>query len=1009
MNDNKEKLISKLKEMFQFGDSDLDFGIYRVLNCKRNEIENFIEKELPKQIENEVSQIRGNLNSAELQKIDTQIASLIDMGIGGDAIAELQNKRKSLLNIDFDNIESSVYNHLLNFFSRYYVDGDFISQRRYKDGVYSIPYEGEEVKLHWANADQFYIKTSEYFKDYSFTTQYNQLVTFKLIDAQIENNNNKSVKPKRFQLCEEEPFLIKDNALYIRLQYKEGDQKQESYIADIIREFNKFSKNCDLIWTKLIEVNANKTCLLEKHLKKYTAKNTFDYFIHKDLSKFLNRELDFYIKNEVFNIDNIDASNDDNLKQIMSKIKIIKRIAQQLIKFLAQIENFQKNLYLKKKFVYETNYFITLDRVPEQMYPSIISNKNQLDEWQKLFKIDLIKDTNDSINIDFLKNNPFLVLDTKFFDNEFKEKLVESIDQFDDNCDGLLIHSENFQAINFLRNKYSNKVDCIYIDPPYNTNSSPILYKNNYKDSSWLSLMNDRLIYSRLLLSNRGLLCQAIDDIELRYLTAMTDSVYNKDNYVATITVLCTPQGRVDNKANKTTEYTLIHAKDIECIDKLYVDKLVENAKDSNFRRSGMNASREERPKRYYPLLVNKDNKVEMITDEEYSQIFDDNTRQFNEKFLQSLNEKYQNMGYKVIYPDSNGNKNVWQREFSRAKVECDTYYYRDNNIYTPAFEQEIPKTLWNKNIYSNATYGTKLLNNIICSEDYDASKNTPKSPYAVKDFINLNCSDIVLDFFAGSGTTAHAVMLLNKELQTHKKYILCEMGDYFDTVLKPRIAKNIYSSDWKDGDPIDRDGFSQCIKYIRLESYEDTLNNLVFSSPAIKMEEFAEEYLLNYALDFETRDSDCLLNLDKFNAPFDYKLRITQKDQSSIKTIDLVETFNFLLGININKTYATLKFGATFDSLEDGTIQANLISGNDFKFKAIEGSIGDNKVLIVWRNLTSDCKKDDAVLAMYMRRFANQNFDDIYINGDNNLRFDNKYQVHLIEEVMKKLMFENL
>ena len=152
--------------MFQFDQSDLDFGIYRIMSMKRNEINKFIEEDLPAQINADLRELATFDVSAIISDIDKQIADVREASLSdvvkNAAIAELEEKKKSLSGIDVIAVEGDIYSHLTNFFSRYYDDGDFISQRRYKDGVYAIPYEGEEVKLHWANADQYYVKTSEY-------------------------------------------------------------------------------------------------------------------------------------------------------------------------------------------------------------------------------------------------------------------------------------------------------------------------------------------------------------------------------------------------------------------------------------------------------------------------------------------------------------------------------------------------------------------------------------------------------------------------------------------------------------------------------------------------------------------------------------------------------------------------------------------------------------------------------------------------------------------------------
>ena len=165
---------------------------------------------------------------------------------------------------------------------------------------------------------------------------------------------------------------------------------------------------------------------------------------------------------------------------------------------------------------------------------------------------------------------------------------------------------------------------------------------------------------------------------------------------------------------------------------------------------------------------------------------------------------------------------------------------------------------------------------------------------------------DVILDFFAGSGTTAHAVMNLNREDGGSRKYILVEMGDYFDTVLKPRIQKVAFSAKWKDGVPQDRDGLSHMFKYQRIESYEDALNNIRVTKPTegqLKLLETFEDYMLHYMLDFESRESPTLLQPEAFETPFEYKLKIQRGHESpQWEPVDLVETFHYLIGLQVRK-----------------------------------------------------------------------------------------------------------
>jgi hypothetical protein len=156
-------------------------------------------------------------------------------------------------------------------------------------------------------------------------------------------------------------------------------------------------------------------------------------------------------------LDDIEEETAPRVEQYLSKIKVIRQIAHKIIDFLAQIEDFQKKLWLKKKFVVETNYCVTLDRVPEELYSEIAANDKQREEWVRLFAINEIKGDMFSpayvepLTVEFLKANDKLVLDTKFFEDDFKTRLIASIDDYDDQCDGVLVHSDNFRESYMLK------------------------------------------------------------------------------------------------------------------------------------------------------------------------------------------------------------------------------------------------------------------------------------------------------------------------------------------------------------------------------------------------------------------------------------------------------------------------------------------------------------------------------------------------------------------------------
>jgi adenine-specific DNA-methyltransferase len=244
-----------------------------------------------------------------------------------------------------------------------------------------------------------------------------------------------------------------------------------------------------------------------------------------------------------------------------------------------------------------------------------------------------------------------------------------------------------------------------------------------------------------------------------------------------------------------------------------------------------------------------------------------------------------------------------------------------------------------------------------------------PKPVPLIKRIIQVSTenSGLIMDYFSGSGTTANAILNLNREDKGNRKYMLVEMADYFDTVMKPRIQKVVYSSEWKDGKPQNTDGISHIFKYLVLEQYEDTLNNIEFKEAGTVQKTLMdmEGYLLRYMLDLETRDSPCRMNVVKLERPFEYTLRITRDNQLHNETVDLVETFNYLLGLKV-KRIRTFK--------ENGTI-----------YRAIHGeTLAGQSTTLIWRTTVGlDLKKDKKYIEETLLKDPKLKAERVYINGD--------------------------
>ncbi|MFH1882415.1 MAG: site-specific DNA-methyltransferase, partial [Planctomycetota bacterium] len=1007
-----------------------------------------------------------------------------------------------------------------------YDDGDFISRRYYtretpgKAAPFAIPYNGEEVKLHWANADQYYIKSTEYFSNFTFDlTQSREIremsadervlnqipesplkVHFRVVEAsEGEHGNVKaSDTQKRFFIIHhDKPVELNDaGELIINFEYRsdpeksgqEGswrDKRNAEAVETIFEALESMADpgaiNESLLpqYSRLLKVPAptekdRTRPVLAKYLNQYTARNTMDYFIHKDLGSFLRRELDFYIKNEVMRLDDIENADAPAVESYLAKIKVLRTIAGKLIDFLAQLEDFQKKLWLKKKFVVETNYCITLDRVPEELYPEIAVNEGQIEEWVKLFAINEIEGDLVSpgycnpLTVEFLKANNNLVLDTRFFDDDFKERLVASIDDFDDQCDGLLIHSENFQALNLLQERYREQVKCVHIDPPYNTATSGFLYKNEYQDSSWLAFMAQRIITSVNLMFKKGVFQCHIDENEYEVLFSLLEEIGIPNSG----TVIWDKKNPMLGRKGIATQHEYIlwrsYLNQPVYMRSETVQKILDQAQ--NIIKEFGGANENSRRKFSEWIAVQSD----LSGGERAYKLIEGDGRVFRGVAMGAPEpRKDSKFHIPLIHPITNQPcpvpTNGWSRtpETLKELIEKDEILWGVYHSTQP--QKKVYLTSDSKrqlsSVIQDAKSGKAYMDGLGLSFPYCH----PVSLYEeLIGAVEYSTGDVILDYFAGSGTTGHAVINLNREDGGKRKHILVEMGDYFDTVLKPRIAKVVYSENWKDGKPVvarpsrsgpERDALATTIKYIRLESYEDTLNNLQFDDNPARNKAVAansslkEDYMLHYLLDVETRGSQSLLNIDNFADPTSYNLKVKKPgtDEYVTRNVDLIETFNYLIGLRVTHIAAPQEITAEFTRIEDPEVPKDqktklvvvarpsrsgperdalattdgLATSATFWFRKIEGWVPKDpsnpnngqpeKVLIVWRKLTGDLEKDNLMLDEWFQknRISTRDFefDTIYVNGSNNLpnlkRDDENWKVTLIEEEFMKRMWD--
>ncbi len=370
---------------------------------------------------------------------------------------------------------------------------------------------------------------------------------------------------------------------------------------------------------------------------------------------------------------------------------------------------------------------------------------------------------------------------------EVKERRI--ISDAPDAPNHILIEGDNLEALTALSYTHEGKIDVIYIDPPYNTGAKNWKYNNSFvesedafRHSKWISWIRKRLVIARRLLKNTGIIVATIDDYEYAQLRLIMDEVFREENYLATVVIKNNPSGRSTVRGFSINhEYALFYSKSehstLGRLSHSDEQKSRYSEKDNvgyfeweNFRKNGTDSDRKDRPKQFFPIYIDKTSEHLRIPDLEW----DDDTRQY--RFDESLqNDEV------VLWPLSpEGTEKVWKYGLERTRTILDQIMVKKKQgryeLYRKKYlndEGSLPRTWWDKAEYSARDNGTRALTNI-----FGPTKvfDFPKAPEAVKDSLkaaNLQPNGIVLDFFAGSGTTLHATMQLNAEDGGHRQCLL--------------------------------------------------------------------------------------------------------------------------------------------------------------------------------------------------------------------------------------------
>ncbi len=995
----RQEFIDLMKKIFHFEEEDLDFGLYRIMNQKRKQVQKFLERDLIDIISQEIRQIsKKNRKTREisLESVKNrnimQVAATEDVGdargdpdLNADMWENSDETRQCLVQRDiYEEMERTTYNHLLTFFSRYHDDGDFLTQRRYgKKARYMVPHDGEEIHFYWASHDQYYVKTSEDFNTYKFVIDDRFLVVFRIVHAEIEKGNVKAPE-KKFFVLSNPPFSLKEDQLEIFFEHRSltdvdfqvlGLSKHGKKIQEKIRWFiHDFLKGALELEThsslrKLFSEDERGRTLLATHLQRYFKKNLSDYFIHKDLKGFLLRELDLYLKNEVLDLDQALERmplDEASLRTQLTVARLVKTIATRIIEFVHQVEEFQKKLWEKKKFVIETHYVITLDRIQSlageeflmEHVDEILANQVQLDEWKDLTG-QVITARTQLFSEDPLTGRKWrsLPLDTRYFGSDFKWRLLSAMARNDaaasleSSLDGVLIKSENWQALNLILSKYRDRVKLIYIDPPFNKEQeADYLYKVGYKDATWITMLENRLSLSKHLLHSKGSIFVRCDYNGNMYMRLLLDRIFGRECFRNEIIVR-----RGSPKAGLFSQFDGIKSIGVT-YDNLYWYSRHPDARYPGFvkqlsrKKEGYWSSFKkiyDRPTMRYELLGVSLEKGQWMWKEERARRAVENYQKYLKEAKntgESLEEYSRRTGIK---------------DFIRRKGDAIQYWVSPK-------EKVMLDNNWLDIPGYSSTWGFKTENSEKLLKRIIEAITTP--------------GELVLDFFLGSGTTTAVAHKLRR------KWIGIEMGEHFWTVILPRMKKVLFhdkSGISREKSMKNRHDFNDAggfFKYHVLEQFEDSFENVEFQDRQQVVLEKLEGYIMKYMFHVESKDSQAFLNVMNVQDPFNYQLKVIENHEVHLKLVDLVETFNYLLGVHVESMKREVIKGKVYV----------IVSGHD----------GDGqKICIIWRNWENlDHETDKQVID---RLVAEMKPDLLYVNGESTVR-----GAKPIEPTFKKLMF---
>ena len=774
-------------------------------------------------------------------------------------IEEILKKDVNQATKEYSSFREELFDKLYSFFSRYFTESGsiYFNSTPFHNNIYEKVYTDEkDVILFWKTQMLYYVKTDRIFR--SLPVEFDGL-KFYFDASKIESKKANEKRSLVFGLNK----INEDKTIVLGVKYSERGTKTK--IEEILKKIKQEN-------IKITEE------MLEKAFRVFEKQSEVDFFINKNAKEVLQEQ--FKLWSYQYFWEGAKEWSSDRVNQL----QILKDIAFKIIDFISQFENELVKIWNKPKFVRKSNYVITLDRITDKKLVDKIFKhdgiKDQIKEWQELGIVDTNFNTKDIYETDLTgtrlsKKYEHLPIDTKHF-KDLELDILGLFDDLDNQLDGWLIKSENYQALNTILPKFKEKVQTIYIDPPFNLDSSDqFLYRTNYKDSNWATLLENRLKLAKDWLNEKGSIFVRCDYNGNWIVRSLLDGIFGKENFKNEIILNRKRQSMgTPNKFEVENEYLDYYTKTEEYYrEDIYVKKDINKINWTGFLKQGERKP----PERYFlgmRLLPPKNQHFSLVQEKV--------EKLLKESFLRL---KCKNCGSIYYYDESNSKENF------KSRVDLNYFKFKDIKNKKCYGVNKLSKCINCSFINFKVEYLPSDVRKIgndwkdIPSYSDTHAFQTENSETLLNRVIRTTSenNNIIFDFFLGSGTTTAVAHKLGR------RWLGVEMGEHFYNVVLPRMKKVL---------AYDKSGISKEVKeykgggffkYYELEQYEEALANC----------KYKDGDLYNRASDKAYQDYVFMKDEKMLSAlEIDYKNNKVKVDLNNLyPDIDIAETLSNLTG----------------------------------------------------------------------------------------------------------------